>query len=125
MIDNTKKVSQRAPSVYSVEVSGERFIVRVSEEEDLEFIENKKGKADQLRQITSGKKSEIKAPLGGNVFKINVVIGDSVQPGDVVLILEAMKMETEIQASVSGKVESILVQEGEAVDIDQPLILVV
>ena len=70
-----------------------------------------------------GAKGEIKAPLGGNVFKINVSIGDIVHPGDVVLILEAMKMETEIQSPVSGRVESILVQEGDAVDMDQSLII--
>ena len=70
-------------------------------------------------------KNEVKAPLGGNVFKINMSVGDSVQSGDVVLVLEAMKMETEIQAPIGGRVGRILVQEGEAVDMDQTLIEIV
>ena len=58
-------------------------------------------------------------------MKINVSLGDRIQAGDVLMILEAMKMETEIQSAVGGKVERILVQDGDAVDMDQPLVLVV
>ena len=122
LVSESREDQQEAPSVYSVEVNGERFIVRVSEEENPEVTETKKVETDTQSQIVTGNKGEIKAPLGGNVFKINVSIGDIVRPGDVVLILEAMKMETEIQASVSGHVASILVQEGDAVDMDQSLI---
>ena len=59
------------------------------------------------------------------MLKINVSIGDRIQAGEVAVILEAMKMETEIQSAYSGKVERILVQEGDSVEMDQPLILVV
>jgi oxaloacetate decarboxylase alpha subunit len=64
----------------------------------------------------------IEAPLAGNVFKMLVKQGDSVNTGDVVMILEAMKMETEITSAFTGTVSSILVGEGDSVSSGQPLI---
>ena len=63
----------------------------------------------------------ITAPLAGNVFKVIVSIGDQVQSGDVVLILEAMKMETEIRASSGGVVNQVLVREGDTVEAGEAL----
>jgi oxaloacetate decarboxylase alpha subunit len=65
----------------------------------------------------------IDAPLAGNVFKVLVRNGDSVSEGDVVMILEAMKMETEIRSAYTGTVTDITVSEGDAVTSGQPLIL--
>ncbi|MEO2184625.1 MAG: biotin/lipoyl-containing protein, partial [bacterium] len=64
----------------------------------------------------------ITAPLAGNIFKIVVQPGDVVAGGDVVLILEAMKMETEIRAASGGTVSQVLVREGDAVDAGHTLI---
>lgn len=64
----------------------------------------------------------IEAPLAGNVFKLLVRSGDSVEEGDVVMILEAMKMETEIRSAFAGTVTSVLVGEGDAVTSGQSLI---
>lgn len=64
----------------------------------------------------------IEAPLAGNVFKLLVRSGDSVEEGDVVMILEAMKMETEIRSAFAGTVTNVLVGEGDAVTSGQPLI---
>jgi oxaloacetate decarboxylase alpha subunit len=64
----------------------------------------------------------ITAPLAGNVFKIVVVPGDVVKSGDVVLILEAMKMETEIRASGAGTVAAVLVKEGASVNAGDTLV---
>ena len=112
-------------SFYTVEVDGERFGVKVSEGDQIESIAVQPVEDRNVKEPRSSKQTEIKAPLGGNVMKINVSLGDQVKAGEVVVILEAMKMETEIQSAVSGKVERILVQEGDAVDMDQPLFLVV
>ncbi|GEA06085.1 oxaloacetate decarboxylase [Alteromonas sp. KUL42] len=65
----------------------------------------------------------IEAPLAGNVFKLLVRSGDSVDEGDVVMILEAMKMETEIRSAFAGTVTNVLVGEGDAVTSGQPLIV--
>ena len=57
----------------------------------------------------------LNAPLAGNIFKLMVRAGDEVQEGDVVLIMEAMKMETEVRATHSGQVAELLVSEGDSV----------
>ena len=62
------------------------------------------------------------APLAGNVFQVLVSPGQSVAEGDVVIVLEAMKMETEIRANQAGNVSEIHVSEGDVVNADDPLI---
>jgi oxaloacetate decarboxylase alpha subunit len=62
------------------------------------------------------------APLAGNIWKIEVVEGQSVQEGDVLLILEAMKMETQICARKSGVIASITTKEGDAVSVGDSLL---
>jgi oxaloacetate decarboxylase alpha subunit len=63
------------------------------------------------------------APLAGNVFKVLVKAGESVAAGQVVLILEAMKMETEIRATSAGLVSEVLVREGDAVKVGESLMM--
>ncbi|TWJ18352.1 sodium-extruding oxaloacetate decarboxylase subunit alpha [Geobacter argillaceus] len=67
-------------------------------------------------------KNGVAAPLAGNVWKIEVTQGQKVQEGDLLLILEAMKMENEIFADKDGIVSQIHIQEGNAVDIGQILL---
>lgn len=67
--------------------------------------------------------SEITAPMGGKVIDIKVNAGDSVNEGDEVLILEAMKMELPIVATASGAVKDVKCKKGDAVEADQVLIL--
>lgn len=116
--------SSAGASVYTVEVAGERFVVKVSEGGEIESttpVQNSPASTVAPAPVAGGE--EIKAPLAGNVFKVNVNVGDSVTGGDVVLVLEAMKMETEIRAANSGTISRVLVQEGDSVDADQSLIL--
>ncbi|MCB1851849.1 MAG: sodium-extruding oxaloacetate decarboxylase subunit alpha [Gammaproteobacteria bacterium] len=65
----------------------------------------------------------ITAPLAGTIFKILVKEGQAIAEGDVVVILEAMKMETEIRATGSGSVISIAVKEGDAVQVGTTLLM--
>jgi oxaloacetate decarboxylase alpha subunit len=67
----------------------------------------------------------ISAPLAGNVWKIAVAQGQRVQEGDLLLILEAMKMENEIIADRDGIIAELLVQEGNKVEIGQTLLTLV
>ena len=67
----------------------------------------------------------IAAPLAGNVWKIEVTQGQRVEEGDLLLILEAMKMENEIVADRDGTVEQLLVQEGNKVAVGQVLLTLV
>lgn len=66
----------------------------------------------------------IKAPMPGNVLKINVAQGQSVKEGDVLVILEAMKMENEITATKSGSVAQIVVAKGAVVETGSPLVVI-
>ena len=65
---------------------------------------------------------KIPAPLAGNIFKINVTAGQAVSSGDVIMILEAMKMETEVRSPESGTVQSVMVKEGDAVQVGDVLL---
>jgi glutaconyl-CoA/methylmalonyl-CoA decarboxylase subunit gamma len=67
---------------------------------------------------------EIQAPMPGKILKINVSEGDSVNEGDTVLILEAMKMENEIVANNSGKVKKISVSVNDMVETDDILMVI-
>jgi len=68
--------------------------------------------------------TEIRAPLAGSVIDILVAVGDPVSDGDPVMIVEAMKMETEIRANASGKIQSIAINKGDAIQADQSLMTI-
>ena len=67
---------------------------------------------------------EVKAPMPGKILKINVAEGDSVNEGDTMLILEAMKMENEIIADTSGKVKKLSVSVNDMVETDDTLLII-
>ncbi|MEX2326379.1 MAG: acetyl-CoA carboxylase biotin carboxyl carrier protein subunit [Pseudomonadales bacterium] len=60
----------------------------------------------------------------GNVWKIEVAVGDTVSAEDVIMVLESMKMEIPVEAPCNGKVTRILVQEKDAVSEDQPIAII-
>ena len=67
---------------------------------------------------SSAQGEQVKSPMPGTILDINVQVGQSVNAGDVVVVMEAMKMENEIVASVSGKIAEICVKKGDSVDTD-------
>ena len=71
----------------------------------------------------ANEEKRLRAPISGTVTKVVVQPGASVAPGDVLLVLEAMKMETEITAPVAGTVQAISVAPGDAVAGGQELIV--
>ncbi len=66
----------------------------------------------------------VEAPMPGNVLKINVAQGQTVKEGDVLLVLEAMKMENEITATKSGTVAQIVTAKGAVVETGSPLVVI-
>ena len=66
----------------------------------------------------------VKSPMPGNVLKINVTPGQKVNEGDVLLILEAMKMENEVVSTKTGTVAQIVVDKGAVVETDSPLVVI-
>jgi oxaloacetate decarboxylase alpha subunit len=118
-------VSAAEASVYTVEVSGQRFVVQVSEGGDVSNIQPAVSAASAPAQSATPKTTsgeDVPSPLAGNIFKILVSPGQQVEEGDTVIILEAMKMETEISAPKSGVVGSINVKEGDSVQVGQSLL---
>ena len=64
----------------------------------------------------AGAGERVAAPMPGNILSVNVAAGDTVKKGQVLMILEAMKMENEIMAPCDGKVTSVAVTKGAAVE---------
>ena len=111
--------------VYTVEIAGERFVVRVTDGGDVAAVTPASPAPAGPANSASGTATELPAPLAGNVFQVPVSPGQSVAAGDVVIVLEAMKMETEIRASQAGTVSEIHVREGDAVNAGDALVTLV
>ncbi len=122
--------SQRIDAdVFTVAVSGKNYLVKVSEGGDVEkFIElgDDKDTANGAEKSVASVETEeaILAPLAGSIQKVLVKVGANVAEGEVVTLLEAMKMETEIRATMSGTVTAINIAEGDAVSVGDSLIVV-
>ncbi|MHC6645823.1 sodium-extruding oxaloacetate decarboxylase subunit alpha [Alteromonas sp. HB246098] len=117
-----------ASETYDVNVEGKVYRVEVAPSGTLTSVTPADTAQPQPQTVSTASPAaassqSIDAPLAGNVFKVLVRTGDSVSEGDVVMILEAMKMETEIRSAFSGTVTDITVGEGDAVTSGQPLIL--
>ncbi|WP_414830192.1 sodium-extruding oxaloacetate decarboxylase subunit alpha [Alteromonas sp. H39] len=112
-------------SRYDVKVDGKVYQVEVAASGSLTSVKQAKDNTQEdaaPAPTPSGDAQHIDAPLSGNVFKVLVQPGDAVEEGDVVMILEAMKMETEIRSAYTGTVSEVLAKEGESVSSGQPLI---
>lgn len=68
--------------------------------------------------------TKIESPMPGTIMKVNVKVGDTVNEGDPVIVLEAMKMENDIPATVSGKVVAVNVANGDTVESGATLIVI-
>ena len=118
-------------SVYTINVSGQSYVVEVAEGGDVSAIglapvvgTNPVAAAPvgapATAPVTGGE--PITAPLAGNIWKVHATPGQAVQEGDVLLILEAMKMETEVRAHKAGTIGSVTVKEGDAVSVGDALL---
>lgn len=109
---------------YSVKVDGQVYNVEVGPQGVISSVSPVSAQAApvQLAQLSAVDAESVDAPLAGTIFKVLVQPGEEVAEGDVLLILEAMKMETEIRASRNGIVQDILTKEGDAVAVGTPLL---
>ena len=74
--------------------------------------------------VVTGAGEPVNAPMPGNILKVNVTNGQAVKAGDVLCVLEAMKMENEIMAPKDGTVTQVLVSKGNTVDTGAPLVVI-
>ncbi|MEJ2212919.1 MAG: sodium-extruding oxaloacetate decarboxylase subunit alpha [Gammaproteobacteria bacterium] len=112
---------------YNINVNGKQYHVVVSPEGSVQNITPASTAAPSTPATPSPTPAasiatEFPAPLAGNIFKISVSTGQQIEQGDVIMVLEAMKMETEVRAPQSGTVTEILVKEGDAVQVGQALL---
>jgi len=109
---------------YSVKVDGQVYDVEVGPQGQLTSVSPaaKSAPAAAAPVADAGNAEDVPAPLAGTIFKVNVNPGEEVAEGDVLLILEAMKMETEVRAARSGLVQHLHVKEGDAVAVGSPLL---
>jgi oxaloacetate decarboxylase alpha subunit len=110
--------------VYTVELEGKAYVVKVTDGGDITQLvtQQKEGKRAEPASSSSEPSFAVPAPLAGNIFNVLVKVGDAVAQGDVILILEAMKMETEIRSPSQGVVQSVNFQAGDAVKVGDDLI---
>lgn len=121
------KAAAGEPEVYTVAVAGKSYVVQVSEGGDVSAIlpVSKPATGAVVSGSAAGDFGEpLLAPLAGNIFKVNVAVGEHVQQGDIIIVLEAMKMETEVRAAMSGSVGSVAVKEGDSVAVGDLLITI-
>ena len=106
---------------YRVKVNGKVFEV------ELEAVSEKAGsvaapEAKSAEPVKSTGGQSVNAPIAGKVVAIKVKVGDSIKVGDVVAVVEAMKLENEVPSPVAGRVASIVAKVGNAVNNGDALI---
>ena len=114
-----------ASGVYTVEVEGKAFVVKVSDGGDISQLTAAAPAASSApaqAAAPAGAGTPVTAPLAGTIWKVIAAEGQTVAEGDVLLILEAMKMETEIRAAQAGTVRGIAVKSGDAVAVGDTLL---
>ncbi|WP_293730300.1 sodium-extruding oxaloacetate decarboxylase subunit alpha [uncultured Actinobacillus sp.] len=117
----SKPTQASGSAVYTVELEGKAFVVKVTEGGDITHIAPTTAPATTAAaQPTAAPAPSaggvpVTAPMAGNIWKVVATEGQSVAAGDVLFILEAMKMETEVKAAQAGVVRGIQVKAGDAV----------
>ncbi|HHT2834411.1 TPA: pyruvate carboxylase subunit B, partial [Klebsiella aerogenes] len=111
-----------ASGVYTVEVEGKAFVVKVSDGGDVSQLSAATPVASAPAAAPAGAGTPVTAPLAGTIWKVLASEGQAVAEGEVLLILEAMKMETEIRAAQAGTVRGIAVKSGDAVAVGDTLL---
>ncbi|HKK55977.1 sodium-extruding oxaloacetate decarboxylase subunit alpha [Marinobacter sp.] len=118
------------PETYTVEVNGKEYVVAVNEGGEISQIQGGEGASSNTQSSGSapapaaGGGEPVPAPLGGNIFKVLVSPGDVVEEGDVMIILEAMKMETEVRAPRAGTIGEVFIEVGDAVSVDDEMLTI-
>ena len=114
---------------YTIKVNGKAYSVKLESDARVK-VNGKYYDVDVQTGIesnssaSSGEGEEIKAGLPGNVLRIEVSEGQEVAEGDVLLVVEAMKMETEVKSPKAGTVNSILVSQGDKVVTGQAMVVI-
>ena len=110
---------QKTEDIWKVEVNGISFEIEVDSSRGKSLGDRKKKK-----RVRGKKSGIISSSIPGKVVSISVESGDTVKEGDVVMIIEAMKMQNEIHAPLTGIISSINCKTGDNIESNSPLILI-
>tara|TARA_B100001079_G_scaffold95919_2_gene82256 strand:+ start:4876 stop:6717 length:1842 start_codon:yes stop_codon:yes gene_type:complete len=127
--------SDTEESSYTVSFEGKSYTVEVSAGGEVTSMQSASKKANNITSGAAAKKivsdvsassegEAVEAPLSGNIWKVMVEPNQEITAGDVLVILEAMKMETEIRAAKDGVVLGINIKEGDSVKVGQTLLTI-
>jgi oxaloacetate decarboxylase alpha subunit len=120
------KSSKGGKGVYTINVNGQSYVVEVAEGGDITGMVPVSAGASlspaSAAPAAASGGEPVPAPLAGNIFKVVVSPGEEVEEGELLIILEAMKMETEIRAPRAGTVGSINVKVGDSVSVGDTLL---
>lgn len=110
--------ARRAESGWLIELEGRAFSVRVEDE-----------RARHIRELSSSPvpgdgRTEVRAPMPGLIVKVEVEVGQEVEQGAGLVVMEAMKMENELRAEASGTVVEVRVEPGRTVDRNDLLVVI-
>jgi len=121
--------STKEDGVYTVSFKGSSYVVQVSAGGDITSMQPASAQAASNAPAAAspavapaGDAEDVNAPLSGNIWKVLVSPNQQINEGDTLVILEAMKMETEIKAARSGTVVNVSVKEGDSVTVGQALL---
>lgn len=128
----TVQIGDIVENIANVTVNGEDFQVEMEnqpEPEKKKVVVNPAAAKQQEAADASAAgpvntENALKAPLPGVVVEVKVAVGDTVNAGDTVVVLEAMKMANNLDAEKSGKVTAVLVKAGDSVMEDTPLVVI-
>ena len=101
---------------YRVNVNGSLYEVEIEEMQAPATMSAAKPAAAAPAPAAAGSGAKVNAPMPGTILDVRVQNGAKVKKGDVLVILEAMKMENEIQAPCDGTVTSVCVKKGDSVE---------
>jgi oxaloacetate decarboxylase alpha subunit len=110
------------PERYSVTVNGRAYDVVVAAGGEIEHVEPMEPAKAASAPASSAPAAAVEAPLSGTIFKVVAKPGQSVAENDLLIVLEAMKMETEVRAPRAGQVATIDVREGDSVELGATLL---
>lgn len=108
--------------IYKVKVNGKEYEVILEEVNEVKSEDKVTTKVED--KVTSSTSKSVNAPIGGKVLDVKVSVGDKVNKGDLVCVIEAMKMENEVLSPCSGIVKKINISKGAQVANKEEIIVI-
>ena len=111
--------------IYKIKVNGKAYRVELEEIEQVDSAPlEEKRKQETKKIVNNDGGKEVASPIQGQVTNVKVKVGDKVRKGDVLLIIEAMKLENEVVSPFDGEIKEILVSKGQNVKAKDVIIII-